>query len=206
MMPTDGNRIDTLTLQGMLMERAAGLRRLIRRRFPAELLSLHSEEDVLQEIWTSAFHDISGFYPGGHDSFDRWLTRVAKNRIINLVKSARRQKRGLDHQPARSGWNPRSSYCALFDVLAGKGRTPSREAFSLEAVDAVQAALAELSDDRRRAIQMRFIEGRSLEETATRMGKTKLAIRSLAYNGIDQMRALLGHESHFFSDAPSTTL
>lgn len=203
-MPTKTGPIDALMLQGMLIERDERLRRLIRKRFPTSLQSLNSEEDVLQEIWISAFKDIPSFYPESDDSFDRWLTRVANNKIINLAKHARRQKRGLDHPHQRGKWNPRSSYIALFDEIAGEGRTPSREAFTLEAAGIIQSVIADLPDDRRQAIQLRFVEGCSWEEAAASMGKSTNAVRSLAYHGISQMRNRLGPESHFFSDAPST--
>lgn len=196
--------LDMLSLQARLLEHEDRLRRLIEKRFPPILRSVYSVEDVLQEIWICAFRSISGFYAESHDAFERWLTSLATHRIINLAKSARSEKRGLNRRHIGDGWNPRSSYLALFEEIAGKGRTPSREAFTLETATVLRNVLTELSEDRRRAIEMRYIEGRSLDDTAAIMGRSKRAIRSLAYNGIQQIRARLGHASHFFSDAPST--
>lgn len=198
--------IDAPTLQKLLLDREEMLRRLIKKRLTPCLAEILSEDDVLQEIWLIVFRNISSFLPDGPDSFDRWLTSVSIKSIINLVKSANRLKRGGGQIQVHEKWDPGSSYIALFNDIAANDRSPSREAFAAEAADAIKGALSELPQDRQRVIFMRYLEGKSLDEISEMTGKSKPAIRSLVYNGIQQMRRHLGHSSHFFTDAASTVV
>ena len=99
----------------------------------------------------------------------------------------------------------RSSCLTLFNRIAGQGRTPSREVSLLEAARAIRNVLAQLPEEHRLAVQMRFIEGKALGDISKAMGKTKLAVRGIIYRGLRRMRAQLGSSGRFLSDAPTTS-
>ena len=64
-----------------------------------------------------------------------------------------------------------------------------------EALQALQVALAALPDDQRAAVRLRFLEGKSLEETATALDRTPDAIRGLVHRGKEQLLAAMGRAS-----------
>lgn len=205
-MQTENDQPDNATLQRLLLDHEESLRRFIHKRLGADLRPILSPDDVLQEVWITVFRRISSFYSHGRDSFVIWLNSTATRTTINMAKAARRQKRGGGVRALPGEGDPRSSCLTLFNRIAGKGRTPSREVSLSEATKAVRNVLAQLPEERRLAVQMRFIEGKTLDDISNAMGKTKLAVRGVLYRGLRQMRAQLGTSRRFFSDAPTTSL
>jgi RNA polymerase sigma factor (sigma-70 family) len=59
-------------------------------------------------------------------------------------------------------------------------------------LDAVGAALAELTDDQREAITLRFFAGLSAREAAEAMGKQEGTVRGLQFRAIAALRRQLG--------------
>ena len=70
----------------------------------------------------------------------------------------------------------------------------------MEAVDAVQIALAALPEDYRTAITLRYIHGRSCAQVAKAMRKSDGAVWSLLYRGKRKMRGLVDSVGVFFSE------
>ena len=203
-MQTGKEYLDNATLQRLLLNHEEPLRRFIEQRLGADLRHLMAPDDVLQEVWIAAFRHSSRFHPSGKDSFENWLKSIATRTTINMAKAARRLKRGGGLRVLPGEWSPRSSYLALFNTVAGTDRTPSREVSLHEAEDAIRNVLAKLPEEPQRAVQMRFIEGKSFDEISKATGKTTPAVRSIIYRGLRQMRAQLGNSERFFSDASPT--
>jgi RNA polymerase sigma-70 factor (ECF subfamily) len=74
-------------------------------------------------------------------------------------------------------------------------RSPGSVVAQGEAVQALQVALAALPADQRRAIQLHLLEGKSLDETATALGRTPDAIRGLVHRGKQALQAAMGRAS-----------
>ena len=102
------------------------------------------------------------------------------------------------------GASRRVSLSSLFSRVKPTGRTPSRDASTREAALATQVALSRLQDDRRRAIHMRYIEGRPPREIAAILGKSSAAVNGLLFHGLRELRERLGDACRFFSDAQSS--
>jgi RNA polymerase sigma-70 factor (ECF subfamily) len=88
----------------------------------------------------------------------------------------------------------------LLDILVGPDHTPSRSAARREGMQAIRTAIAELPEEYRRAIELRYFDGYSLEETAILMDRTTGAVRGLVDRARRQIRELLGRASHFLSE------
>ena len=161
-----------------------------------------SADDILQETWIAAFRHVGSFRANRPDAFDRWITVIAERKLIDACKGARRLKRGSTQRAAQPKPHQTTSWMDLFSYVASQERTPSRVMSAKEAQCAVQVALSSLPEDRRRAVWMRHIEGRSVAETAEAMKKTPAAVTSLVFNGLRQLGRQLGQAAKFFSDAP----
>jgi RNA polymerase sigma factor (sigma-70 family) len=61
-------------------------------------------------------------------------------------------------------------------------------------IDSVAAALAELTDDQREVIELRFFAGLSVAETAEAMGRQDGTVRGLQFRAIAALRRSLGIE------------
>ncbi len=187
-------------LQAELIRHADRMRLQVARKIPANLQSVVSSDDVLQEAWITAFRDLPSFRPNRPDALTRWMGTILERKLIDACRSARALKRG-GGRAAGNGPGAAGSFVDLFDRVVSSHRTPSREVSAKEAVDAVRIALGSLSDDRRQAIWMRHIEGRTMAEVAAAMEKTTGAVSSLVFNGLRQLRRRLDRAARFFSDA-----
>lgn len=117
-----------------------------------------------------------------------------------MIKAKRALRRGGQFRqlPGAGGqWD--DSTIALLDMLAGPGRTPSRSAARIEAIDAVQSALATIPDHYRQAICLVHLEGRPVKEVAADMGCSERAVHGLCRRGLKQLEAHLRSASRFFS-------
>ena len=202
-MNSEAIAVGELGLHELLMQRADELSSFVAVRIPKHLQGRIQVEDVLQEIWISAFRTFEGFRSDGPASFDRWLTAIAQRRLADFLRRVGSARRGGAECTMQGQAAKGSSFVNLFNFLASPGKTPSREIAAQEAARAVQIALGGLAEPRRQAIYMRHIEGRSRHEIARAMDKSDAAVNSLIYKGLRELRVRLGHACRFFSDVAS---
>ena len=191
--------LDPGEVQKILAVRAESIRCYLDRKIPARVRSTLSAEDVLQEVWLAAFQSLT---PEVRDP-DRWLMTLANSKLVDALRAGRRLKRG-GHETIISAAQQRSSYDDLLTRLDSRQRTPSREVSAQEARHAVQIAMSALPEDRRQAVQLRHIEGRSRKEVAEIMNKTEAAVNSLLFRGLNELRGRVGDIARLLSDAGPT--
>lgn len=159
-----------------------------------------STEDVLQEVWLSAFQTDPMSRPTNSQGIDRWLTTIARHRLLNVVRNARRKKRMVRGR-IYSANTVASSWLNLFQRVASIDRTPSSVEAAHEGILAVQRAMGALPSVERKAITHHYLEGRSQEETAKLIQRSRPATNSLLFRAIRRLRGELGSAARFFSDA-----
>lgn len=191
---------DRLALERLLLRCHDRLAATIARRLPPELRGLIQPDDVLQETFTAAFRMIASFQPRGDDSFFHWLSAIAENRLLDIIKAQRAAKRGGGNAAVAASTLPSpDSTAVLLDALAVHSGTPSRLAAGHEAAQAVAAALEEIEPDYRTALRLRYFEGLPVAEVAKQMERTERAVQMLCHRGLGQLREVLGRSSKFFS-------
>jgi RNA polymerase sigma-70 factor, ECF subfamily len=191
---------DRPALERLLLDRCDRLSRHIERKLPVSVRGMLGVEDVLQETFAQVFRDIGRFEPRSSDSFSAWVRTIADHRLQDCLRELKRKKRGGDRRRIQKATDPEASSVAdLVEVLFADGRTASQSVAGHEAVRAVQVAIAGLSDDYRQAIRLRYLEGKSLAETAEVMDRTPGAVRGLLDRAKGKMREALGRASLYFS-------
>jgi RNA polymerase sigma factor (sigma-70 family) len=190
-------------LQDALLSRATKLRNAIERKIPARLRAVISPDDILQEVWISAFGRRSAPRVEDIESFDAWLMAIADRRLVEAMRSLTRAKRGGRGGVIRNADLRAKSFIDLFELAAAKTATPSSEAAVSEAVTVVRIALADMPDSNRQALIHYYIEGRSREQVADLMGRTRGTVNCLLFRGLQLLKHRMGHANRFFSDAPS---
>jgi RNA polymerase sigma-70 factor (ECF subfamily) len=142
-------------------------------------------EDIVQQSFQKAFVHLNSFV--GMSSFSTWLTRIAINEALMLL----RKNRGLRE--------------VLIDDLNGNEET----ARALEIPDSspdpeaiyshqewgrmLSLAMNELPPGTRKAIQLRELDERSSEETARIMGISVSALKGRMFHGRRRLRERLKH-------------
>lgn len=172
------------------------LRWYVEDRVPRELRAVVAPDDVLQEIWIAASKGISTLR--SPHSVGPWLRRIAERELVDALRIARSRKRGAG-QTFRPGDGDRSSFIGLLGKVPAEQRTPSSEDAAREVNEAVHEALAELSPEQRRAIELYHLKGLSREEVASLMRRSGSSVNSLLYRGLRVLKMVLGSADKFFS-------
>ena len=147
-------------------------------RFIASRVNRPSDaEDLTQLVFVKALEALPRYEARGIP-FGGWLFRLARNAIIDQVRTRR------DH-------------LSLVAATTRETEEASPEALASlrDDLERVAAALTELTDDQRVVIELRFFAGLSVAESADAMGRQEGTIRGLQFRAIAALRRSLGIES-----------
>ena len=189
-------RGDRVALERLLIGHAEPLRVHLLRGLPSRVNGLISVEDVVQETMAKAFLKIDRFRGESRHAFAAWLLVIGDMTLIDLVRRETRQARG--GQFNRQEFTSDSVKGSLVDLLAqlpGEEKTGSQIVAHEEGVAALQVAIAGLPHDQRQAIQLRLLQGNTLQETSAAMERTPASIRSLIHRAKENLAEAMGRAS-----------
>jgi RNA polymerase sigma-70 factor (subfamily 1) len=149
-------------------------------------------QDIFQDVSLSAWNSLAATNLAERDPFN-WLCHIAEQRIIDAHrKYFGAQKRAGDReQPLHAKARPDASR-ELVDLLVASMTTAS-QAFSRDQKQLrLDAALAELADESRDALRLRYVDGLPTKEIAQRLGKSDGAIRVLLTRSLQRLQQILG--------------
>src|SRR5258705_6003337 len=140
-------------------------------------------EDVVQQSLQKAFVHLHQFK--GKSSFSTWLTRIAINEALILLRKGRGLREVLINDSTEGEE-------ALFALEIPDSRPNPEDSYSQrERQRILFSTLNELPHGTRRAIQLRELDERSTEETARIMGISDGAVKARVIQGRRQLRARL---------------
>lgn len=135
----------------------------------------HDAEDATERTFLAALDAIGRFRDEGA-SFRSWLFRIAHNQIANALRGrARRRAASLD------------AIAEPVDEV-----DPARRAGEADEARRVRRALAELSEDRRQVLVLRFVDGLSAREIGSVLGRSEGAVRVLQHRALRELARMLG--------------
>ncbi len=141
------------------------------------LVRIRSEadaEDVAAETFVSAFAAIGRFRWQGLP-FEAWLFRIARSKIADHQRRARRRSTTSDISVVPLALLPREEDVALQVVRRDEHHT-------------AVAAMTKLSQDQQDVLALRFFAGLSLHETAEAMGRSSSAVKQLQFRAVTALR------------------
>jgi RNA polymerase sigma-70 factor (ECF subfamily) len=146
--------------------------------------------DVAQEALLKAHQALGGFRHGGEAELAAWLRRILANTLTDAVRRFAAGARDVDLERSLEAGVERSS--ARLEALLSDGRSsPSERAIHEEQLLRLAGALARLPEDQRRAVEMKHLQGLSLEEVGREMGRSVTAVAGLLRRGLDKLREWL---------------
>jgi RNA polymerase sigma-70 factor (ECF subfamily) len=140
-------------------------------------------EDVVQQSFQKAFIHLSKFE--GESLFSTWLTRIAINEALMLL---RRKRRSREVPISES---PTEDEIGLPLDIPDLGLNPEDSCLRREQERILSAAVNELTPGTRKAIQLRELDERSTEETAQVMGLSVGAVKGRVFHGRRKLRKKL---------------
>jgi RNA polymerase sigma-70 factor (ECF subfamily) len=119
---------------------------------------------------------------------------------VDTIRAMRTQKRGGGRRADAGDLDAAvSSVAELLDIVALHEHTPSQSMRRRELVSGVQQALDGLKDDYRSALQMHYIEGLTVAETAERMERSPGAVVMLCNRALKQLAERIGDPAGLLS-------
>jgi RNA polymerase sigma-70 factor, ECF subfamily len=132
-------------------------------------------EDILHTVFLKAWNSIPSYKPSRVAKFSTWLYQIANYTII-------------DH------WRTRKETVELekMENLSQFAHDPKL----YETYDFLWMAMAQLPDDYRTALQLRFMEDLGIQEAAYVMGKSDVGMRVLQHRALKALRKILNNNGH----------
>lgn len=147
-------------------------------RYIAYRVSNHTlAEDLTSETFLRALRRISSYTWQGRD-FGAWLVTIARNLIADHFKSSR--------------YKMELATSDLVEAGADRGlEGPENEVLAGITNAALFDAVKRLGSEQQECIVLRFLQGMSVAETATILGKNENAIKALQYRAVKALGRLL---------------
>lgn len=132
-------------------------------------------EDLTAETFFRALRGMSSFRWQGRD-FGAWLMTIARNLAADHFKAGRTRLEQTTEDT---------------ETLDSTADGPEREVLALLTSEALRDALAQLPNEQRQCVVMRFLDGLSIAETAEQMGRSAGAIKQLQLRGVRNLAHLI---------------
>jgi len=142
-------------------------------------------EDVVQQTFQKAFVHLQRFE--GKSAFSTWLTRVAINEALILL----RKRRTMREVPIVDSSSSGETTPTL--ELADARPDPEVSCFQTEGARILSSAIGQLKPAMRRAIQLRELRELSVQETAEHMGVSVPAVKANVFRARRKLGQTLRH-------------
>jgi RNA polymerase sigma-70 factor, ECF subfamily len=150
----------------------------VHRYIAARVRRPSDAEDLAQLVFVKALEALPRYEQRGVP-FGGWLFRLARNVVV-----------GSDHHRTDREHVELDALVERPDGSAG----PEAVALARHQMDEIAAALAELTDEQRDAVALRFFGGLSAREAAVAMGKQEGTVRGIQFRALAALRRRLGLE------------
>lgn len=143
--------------------------------------------DVVQQTLLEAYRHAEQFRGTTSGEQANWLRQILDRQVANLARDHQRKCRDVRKECSLEQAVEQSS-ARLEAWLAAEQSSPSERADRNEQLLALASALARLPEAQREAVEMRYLQGMSLNEIATEMERTQGAVAGLLHRGLDALR------------------
>ncbi len=137
--------------------------------------SVQLAEDLTSETFFRALRNIGSFRWQGKD-FGAWLVTIARNLTTDHFKSARNR---LEHSVEDTS------------LLDSTSDGPESAVLSQLTNEALLEALHQLPTEQEECIVLRFLQGQSIAEVATALGRSEGAVKQLQLRGVRNLAKLM---------------
>jgi len=170
------------------------VRRIIRFRIDRKLRPKLDSVDVVQDALIQALGGLKNFVYKNEGDFLRWLSRIAENRLYDILDKFHADKRDIRKEIPfkKRGGNTKDEFPGPADPMGMT--TPSVIVSRKEEFDALEKAMDALSPELRDVIVLTRIEGLSYKAAGEKLGKSGDAVRRLV------LRAMAALTSVFEND------
>ena len=166
------------------------LRLLARLHLDPRLRGKLDASDLAQEALLKAHQARDQFRWRSEAELAAWLRKILANTLSDAVRRFTAAARDV-HLERSLEQAVEESSSRMEAWLAAPDSSPAEQALRQEGLLALAGALARLPEDQRRAVELRHLQGCSLDEAAREMSRSKGAVAKLLFRGVARLRELL---------------
>ncbi|MGE3269395.1 MAG: RNA polymerase sigma factor [Chloroflexota bacterium] len=144
--------------------------RFLRRRLDG---SDEIVEDLTEDVFVKVYEKLDRYVERGLP-FTAWLYRIAHNHLVDYLRTL-----------------PRLSAHSLEEVAEMPERETVSDFGNVLDRQSLEPALARLTPEQRQAIELRFMQGLSVAQTAATMGRSDEAVKKLQARALANLRRYL---------------
>ncbi len=149
--------------------------------------------DIVQETLHKATQNLGQFRGEGEPELAGWLRRILTNTLVDAVRELHGAKRDVDLERSLEASLTQSS-ARLEALLASSPTSPSEHMLRHEQLLELSAALAQLPEDQRQALEMHYLQGCTVPAVAEQMDRTERSVAGLVRRGLQALRQLMADE------------
>lgn len=166
------------------------LQMLARLQIGADLRAKLDPADVVQQALLSACRAERQFRGKTGADQAAWLRKILATTLVQELRKFRSGKRDVTFERSLSDSLDDSSH-RMEAWLAADRSSVSHKAMKHEELLQLAAALDELPDDQRHAVELKHLQGWTVETISHHMGRTKQSISGLLRRGLEGLRERL---------------
>lgn len=175
-------------LGGIFEIMRARLMQTARQELPEGLRAKVAPSDIVQETACDAHRDFARFTGTTADECFAWLRAILRNNVLDAVRRFEQaQKRDTGREISMDSGPGRT----IGQSLQLPGQPPDGSAIRREDATVIRRLLTRLPRDYAAVIEMRYWQGLSFPEIASRLARSPEAVRKLWYRGLQQLNVAL---------------
>jgi len=145
---------------------------------------------VVQQTLLEAHRDLHKLRGRSEAQTVAWLRKILANNLTDEVRRLGAAVRDVTRERSLEAALEESA-SRLEGWLSTEQSSPSQQAIRQEQLAHMAGALAQLPEAQRQAVELHHLKGYPLARVATEMGRTKGAVASLVFRGLEKLRELL---------------
>jgi len=166
------------------------LRLLTRLQLSPRLQAKMDESDIVQQVVLEAHKGRAQFRGHSEGEWLAWLRAILAHVLAGAVRRFSAAARDTGRERSLEAELELSS-SRLECLLADDQTSPSGRAVRYEELLRLAQAMAHLSPDQRRVVELHHLKGLPLTDVAARIGRTRPAVAGLLFRGLNKLRELL---------------
>ncbi|MCO6042685.1 sigma-70 family RNA polymerase sigma factor [Aeoliella sp. ICT_H6.2] len=186
----DAKSGDAVALEQLLTQYRPFLRIIAEQKIGPALRRRHDGSDIVQQTCVEAVTAFPAFRGATEPELSAWLKQILRRNVANLVRDNRAAKRDLRRETELDRRGNESATLQWFEP-AGEQSSPSQRAVRGEDAIELAQAIESLPDDQRRAVQLRYLEARSLDEIGEALDRSSSAVAGLLHRGMRSLKSKL---------------